>query len=302
MRKLLCEACLASLLHAGIPALAAPAAPPATATPATATPATATPATATPVTATPVTAIPVTATPVTATPVTATLAPTMAGPGTPAPATPAPAAHTALVLEAGTGKVLNLAAPAENIFVADPKIAEVRPGQRHQPVRVRRRGRAHHGGRDGRHGRVLAQYDLTVEPAAFGATAAQAMIARLMPGSHVQVEAQAKGLLLTGAVANPAEAAQAVAIAKGYGGDAPTVDNQMTIAAPTQVTLNVRIARNVAQGDPQPRHQLGRLWRSSAARPAVGAGARCRSTSDRRPAAGSVRTRPGLSCASASTA
>ena len=35
--------------------------------------------------------------------------------------------HSQLLLEAGTGKVLDLRTPAANVFVADPKVAEVRP-------------------------------------------------------------------------------------------------------------------------------------------------------------------------------
>src|ERR1700677_1704896 len=50
-------------------------------------------------------------------------------------------------------------------------------------------------------------------------------------------------MMLTGGVANASDAAQAMMIAKGFsGGDGVPVENQMTIAAPTQVTLMVKIA------------------------------------------------------------
>ena len=154
-----------------------------------------------------------------------------------------PATQGSLLLEAGTGKVLTLSGSAANVFVADPKVAEVRPaaanslfifgvGAGHTTVAAL-----------DTEGHVLAQYDLTVQPSAFGANSAQAMISRLVPGSHVQVRAQQKGLLLTGSVESPQDAAQAVAIAKGYSGDTPNVDNELTITAPVQVTLNVRIAQ-----------------------------------------------------------
>ena len=42
-------------------------------------------------------------------------------------ATAAEVQHTAMTIEAGTGKVITLATPVANIFVADPKVAEVRP-------------------------------------------------------------------------------------------------------------------------------------------------------------------------------
>jgi pilus assembly protein CpaC len=92
-------------------------------------------------------------------------------------------------------------------------------------------------------GRLLTDYDVTVRPSAFGAREAQAAISRLIPSSRIVVKASGKGMMLTGAVANASDAAQAMMIAKGFtGGDNIPVDNQMTIAAPTQVTLMVRIA------------------------------------------------------------
>jgi len=145
-------------------------------------------------------------------------------------------------MEAGTGKVLSLSQPATNVFVADPKVVEVRPASATslfifgvQP------GRTTVAALDAE-GAVLAQYNLTVEPQAFSAHQAQAMINRLLPTAHVQVHPQPKGLLLTGSVSMPQDAAQAVAIAKGYVGDKDVISNEITVSSPLQVTLNVRIA------------------------------------------------------------
>jgi len=157
-------------------------------------------------------------------------------------AAPALAQGSAMVLESGTGRVMSLADPAANIFVADPKVAEVRPASAtslfvfgiaagHTTVAAMDQA-----------GRVIAQYEVTVQPSGFGAREAQASIGRLVPGSRVMVRAQARGLLLTGAVASPADAAQAVAIARGYAGETMSVNNELTVEAPIQVTLHVRIA------------------------------------------------------------
>jgi pilus assembly protein CpaC len=147
-----------------------------------------------------------------------------------------------LLLEAGTGKVITLRAPASNVFVADPKVAEVRPASAASLfVFGVSAGRTTVAALDTA-GHVVAQYDVTVQPSAFGAVQTQAMIARLVPGSHVQVQAQSKGLLLSGTVGSAADAAQAVAIAKGYVIDASSIENQISIASPVQVTLRVRIA------------------------------------------------------------
>ncbi|MGA3401981.1 MAG: type II and III secretion system protein family protein [Acetobacteraceae bacterium] len=148
------------------------------------------------------------------------------------------------MLESGTGRVVSLNGAAANIFVADPKVAEVRPASASSLFLFGiAPGHTTVAAMDS-NGHVLAQYDLTVQPSSFGAKAAEAMIARLVPGSSVKVQPQTKGLMLTGSVPSPSDAAQAVAIAKGYGanGDTPIIDNEINITAPIQVTLNVRIA------------------------------------------------------------
>jgi pilus assembly protein CpaC len=168
-------------------------------------------------------------------------------PGFAQPMVPPPAGeiprpfHGSVSFEAGSGKILTLIVPATNIYVADPKVAEVRPasstslfvfgvGPGHTTIAA-----------VDQFGRLLADYDVTVRPSAFGAREAQSAIARLIPGSRVQVKASGKGMMLTGGVTTASDAAQAVLIAKGFA-DGALVDNQMTIASPTQVTLMVRIA------------------------------------------------------------
>jgi pilus assembly protein CpaC len=168
-------------------------------------------------------------------PVTA-LAQTQAGAPVAVATDPAP-----LLLESGTGKVLTLHAPAANVFVADPKVAEVRPASAASLfVFGVAPGHTTVAALDS-NGQSIAQYDVTVQPSAFGARQTQAMIARLVQGSHVQVQPQAKGLLLSGVVGSATDAAQAVAIAKGFA-DGQNVESQINIAAPIQVTLRVRIA------------------------------------------------------------
>ena len=150
--------------------------------------------------------------------------------------------HGSMSFEAGSGKMLNLTLPAANIYVADPKVAEVRPASS-TSLFVFGVGAGHTTiAAVDLLGRLLADYDITVRPSGYGAREAQEAIARLIPGSRIQVRPQGKGLILTGGVASAADAAQAVTIAKGYSGDAAPVANQMSIAAPTQVTLMVRVA------------------------------------------------------------
>ncbi len=167
---------------------------------------------------------------------------------------------SAVSVEAGTGKVLSLTTPVTNIFVADPKVAEVRP--------VSATSLFIFGLNPGRttiaimdaDGHLLAQYEMTVQPSSFSAREAQSAIDRLIPGHHVKIQAQGKGLMLTGSVKSPADAAQAMAIAKGYVGEGAAIDNEITVDSPVQVTLNVR----VAQMSRQVVRNLGINWQALA--------------------------------------
>ncbi len=126
------------------------------------------------------------------------------------PARATAVASAPLALEAGTGKVIVLNGAAANVFVADPKVAEVRPASATSLfVFGIAAGRTTIAALD-TEGRTLVQYDLTVEPQTYSAKQAQAMISRLIPKARIQVLAQARGLLLTGSVNTPQDAAQAV--------------------------------------------------------------------------------------------
>jgi pilus assembly protein CpaC len=153
-----------------------------------------------------------------------------------------PVNHGTLTIESGSGQVITFPSPATNVFVADPKVADVHPASSTSlfvfGVGV---GRTTVAAMDTA-GHLIAQYEVTVQPSLFGALQAQAAIIRLMPGSQVKAQAQATGLLLSGRVDSAQDAAQAVAIAHGYVGEHQTVDNQLSIHSTTQVTLRVRVA------------------------------------------------------------
>ena len=68
------------------------------------------------------------------------------------------------------------------------------------------------------------------------------MISRLVAGQPCEGRGAVEGHAAQWYVGSAADAAQAVAIAKGYFGDSQTVENQISIAAPIQVTLRVRVA------------------------------------------------------------
>jgi pilus assembly protein CpaC len=164
------------------------------------------------------------------------------------PAAPAaPPAHAAaqsgtLTLETGTGRVVLVPDGVTDVFVADPKVAEVRPvsptslfvfgiAPGHTSMAV-----------IGGDGKPTGNYDVSVQPSSYNAGSAAAAIARSLPQLHIHVEAEPKGLLLTGVVPSPAAAETAQGIASAYVLEGQVVDNRLTIAALLQVGLRVRIA------------------------------------------------------------
>ena len=176
------------------------------------------------------------------------------------------ATRGALTVEVGSGEVISFASGAANVFVADPKVADVHAASPTSlfvfGVNVGRTTVAALNAA----GQLISQYQVTVLPSSFGVDQAQASIARMMPGSRVKVQADATGLQLSGQVENPSDAAQAVAIAKGYLAANQAIDNQLTVKSSLQVTLRVRIAemsREVVQN-------LGINWQALGAIGSIG--------------------------------
>ena len=68
-------------------------------------------------------------------------------------------------------------------------------------------------------GTSIAEYDIFVRPAAYASTEARRR-SRVLPGSRIRVSPQPKGLLVSGNVANAADAARALSIARGFTAEA----------------------------------------------------------------------------------
>ncbi|MBB2203313.1 type II and III secretion system protein family protein [Gluconacetobacter tumulisoli] len=169
-----------------------------------------------------------------------------------------PVASSHIGLEVGGGHMENLSHPAAKIFVVDPKVAQVRPASATSMfVYGMASGRTSILATDAE-GRTVAQFTVDVAPSSYGAIQAQEHIARQVPGSQVQVQADQHDLILTGDVDSPDAAAKAEEIARGYLADNQAINNRIAIRSATQVTLSVRIAemdRNVVR-------QLGVDWQA----------------------------------------
>ncbi len=146
-----------------------------------------------------------------------------------------------LTMETGAGHVVTLDGPVANVFVADPKVAEVRPASASTLfVFGVGPGRTSVAALDAA-GHVISELQVTVSPSNFAAGQAEAALAHLLPGSHVAVAETGRGLMLTGAVGSPSLAARATEIARGFAPAGQEVVNELKVEDTTQVTLQVRI-------------------------------------------------------------
>jgi pilus assembly protein CpaC len=182
-------------------------------------------------------------------------------PGAPQMVTPMPGATMTrpLVLEQGSGRLVELPAPALTVLVADPRIARVQPAS---PTSLFVMGV--NAGRTNliatrEDGSLVAEFDITVTssgatgPAQAAPVAAaptvsagqiQSMIRRMVRGGQnvrVSVAGRTGGIQLSGMVPSAADAQRAEAIAKSLGGEAREVINDLTLLSGIQVNLRVRV-------------------------------------------------------------
>ncbi len=158
-----------------------------------------------------------------------------------------PAGQRALSLDSGTGRVLAIAGAAANVFVADPKVVQVRPASASALfvfglIPGRTTIAAFDGG-----GHPLAQYDVTVRPSSYGAVSASEAIARALPDARAGVRGTPGGLVVTGEVATAADAEEALGIARSYATAGQTLQSELNVAASVTVGLKVRITEMTRQ-------------------------------------------------------
>jgi pilus assembly protein CpaC len=157
------------------------------------------------------------------------------------PGNAAEAAGT-LDIEVGSGRLMTLGGSAANVFVADPKVAEVRPANADTLfIFGVGPGLTTVAALDAT-GRAIGNYRVMVHPSSFAANQAQAAVAAALPGDRIVIQAQPRGLLLSGEAATPEDAARALSIARGYIGQNDTVEDEIGVRSAVQVSLQVRIA------------------------------------------------------------
>jgi pilus assembly protein CpaC len=146
-----------------------------------------------------------------------------------------------VALEAGQGRVMTLAEPAANVFVGDPKVAEVRPaGPTSLFIFGVGPGRTTVAALTAE-GRSVAVYDVTTSVSSLPAGEAAGAVRRI-PGEAVQYRETPAGITMEGAVDTADQAQRASHDARAQLPPTQSVQNLTRTRSGTQVTLQVRIA------------------------------------------------------------
>ena len=151
----------------------------------------------------------------------------------------APAPTTLVQVGIGRGRLVTLAAPMSDLFVANPEIADV---QVRSPTQLWVFGKG--AGETTvyattKAGRVVYSANIRV-----GANydTLQGMLSLAMPEAHITATTMNGAVLLTGTVANPGDVADAEELVQAFVGKDVKILTRLKTATPLQVNLRVRIA------------------------------------------------------------
>ena len=157
-------------------------------------------------------------------------------------------------LEVNRGKLIRLSAPAETVFVANPKVADIQvksPGLIY--VLGKAVGQTTVFAVDSKD-RVLANIELNVT---HNLGALRDAVKLLHPGTDITVSSAGGSLVLDGEVSSATFSEGLQRLAQRFAGEGKdTVLNRLSVTAPTQVNLRVRIAEISREVD----KQLGFNW------------------------------------------
>jgi pilus assembly protein CpaC len=148
-------------------------------------------------------------------------------------------ASTAVSLDVGKGRLVKLDRPANSVFVADPEIADV---QVKSPMLIYLFGKS--AGSTtlyavGDNDEVLLNTNVSVR---YDVSRVEQAIRQFAPRSAVRVSAVDDSIVLEGTVYSAAEGDNIRRIAARFVPDPQQLVNQMTVDAPNQINLRVRVA------------------------------------------------------------
>lgn len=157
-----------------------------------------------------------------------------------------------LSLEAGTGRIVQLVRTAANIFVADPKVVEVRPASaRSLFLFGLKEGHTTVAALDSA-GETVALYDVTVgtngnDAKVIGRSIAASSLDLPGPAGHVTVRPELGGVTLNGDVPDPIHAERAEVAAALNLPTGEKAANALTVNSSVTVGLKVRITEMTRQ-------------------------------------------------------
>ena len=146
-----------------------------------------------------------------------------------------------VTVEVGRGQVIVLPGPAANVYVADPKIAEVRPASANSlfvfgtgvgNTTLAALNEA---------GALVSQLQISVLPSSATASAANRLVRRL-PGVSAQIGTTPNGGTLGGIAGTPDEANRAYGTARQFIPATQPLQGSISVRTGTQVSLQVTIA------------------------------------------------------------
>lgn len=144
-----------------------------------------------------------------------------------------------LLLDVGEADIVQLSAPAEAVFVANPQIADVQvAGPQTIIVFGVATGATRLFALD-EAGRTLASRQVRVQ---HNLGELQATIRQRFPGNTVRLSSAPRSLFVEGVVTTPEEAKAIRATLRGSLGEGEELIDRLTVDMPTQVNLRVRIA------------------------------------------------------------
>jgi len=144
----------------------------------------------------------------------------------------------AVTIEIDGAKYIDLPQPASSVFIANPEIADIQvPDHAKILVIGKRPGSTVIFATVGQN-HVLRYSVLVTRKIA----ELESMIARQIANSHVTIASTPNGVIVSGTVANPEDAARAKSIATEYLGDKDRLLFDVGVVAATQVNLRVRVA------------------------------------------------------------
>lgn len=162
-------------------------------------------------------------------------------------------ARGALTLTVGEAELIRLDAPAATVFIAHPEVADIQiAGPQSVFVFGQTPGRTTLFALDDA-GAPIAVRDVRVE---VELTQLRALLAARFPRTQVRLSSAPGSVMIEGDAADPLEAEAVAATVAGALGEGLSVINRMTVSAPTQVNLRVRVAEVTRDLD----QRLGINW------------------------------------------